>query len=298
MRILTRLRDSGQMLLVVTVWGVNLTLVKLALRELAPMPYNVLRLPLASLVLLVWFGIAEGDWRVEHRHWGRILLLSISGYTIYQYLFISGIAGTTASNTAILFGTSPVLISLLSSFFKQERITWLGWTGIGLAFAGLYLVVAGRQGGFSLSASTWRGDLTVLTAVILWAHYSVSARPLLKVYSPLKFTTLTMSIGSLLFLPLGLPSLAKVDFPAVSWLTWGLLAFSGIMALSVTLILWFDSVRRVGNSQTAVYSNLQPAIAVVFAHFVLGEALTLSLLGGAAIILLGIVLTRRGRQPG
>ncbi len=298
MKISQNIRNSGQMLLVVTIWGVNLTLVKLALRELAPLPYNTLRLPLASVVLLGWFWFSGGGWRIERCHWPRILLLSFSGYTVYQYLFISGIAGTTATNTAILFGTAPVLISLLSSFFKQERIVWTGWLGICLAFLGLYLVIAGRQGGFSLSGATWKGDLTVLAAVLMWAHYSVSARPLLKVYSPLKFTTFTMSIGSLLFLPLGLPSLTRVDFSAVSLGTWALLAYSGILALSLTLILWFDSVRRVGNSQTAVYSNLQPVIGLLFAHLVLGEALTLSLLGGAAIILLGIVLTRKGHRAG
>ena len=47
--------------------------------------------------------------------------------------------------------------------------------------------------------------------------------------------------------------------------------YSGVIALSLALVLWFFSVRRVGNSQTAVYSNLQPVLAMVFAWLLLGE---------------------------
>jgi len=69
-----------------------------------------------------------------------------------------------------------------------------------------------------------------------------------------------------------------------------------VIALSLALVLWFFSVRRVGNSQTAVYSNLQPVLAVVFAWLLLGEKASSSLLLGAAIIFVGIYFTRRGRD--
>jgi len=54
-------------------------------------------------------------------------------------------------------------------------------------------------------------------------------------------------------------------------------------------------VRRVGNSQTAAYSNLQPVLAVLFAWLLLGETASSSLLLGAAVIFIGIYFTRRGR---
>jgi len=284
------------MLLVVTIWALNLSLVKIALAEIPPLPYNGMRLLLAAVVLLAWLLLTEKNLRLRRRDLPKIVMLSFSGYALYQYLFISGIHLTTASNTAVIFGSTPIMVSLLSSFFKQEKITPLGWLGIVLGFAGIYLVVSGRGGGFTLSSQTWKGDLLLFAAVFLWAHYSVSARPLLKIYSPLKFTAVTMGLGSLMFLPFSIAPLRRLQFGTVSAKAWLCMLYSGVIALSLALVLWFFSVRRVGNSQTAVYSNLQPALAVVFAWLLLGEKASSSLLLGAAVIFAGIYFTRRGRD--
>lgn len=283
-------------LLVVAFWAVNLSLVKVALREIPPLPYNGIRLLLASAVLLAWLLFSEGSLRLRRQDLPRILLLSFSGYTLYQYLFIFGIDRTTASNTAVIFGSGPIMISLLSSFFKHERLRPLGWLGIALGFAGIYLVVSGRAGGFALSRQTWKGDLLLFAAVFLWAHYTVSARPLLKIYSPLKFTAVTMGLGSLMFFPFTVPSLRRLSYGSISPKAWLCLLYSGVIALSLALVLWFFSVRRVGNSQTAVIYNLQPVLAVVSASLILGERVTVSLLLGAAVIFIGIYFTRRGRD--
>ena len=287
---------DGLMLIVVTVWALNLSLVKIALAEIAPLPYNGIRLLLAASVLLAWLLFTEGNLRLRRQDLPKMLLLSFSGYTLYQYLFIEGIDLTTASNTAVIFGSAPIMISLLSSFFKHERIKALGWLGIVLGFAGIYMVISGRAGGFSLARQTWKGDLLLFAAVFLWAHYSVSARPLLKIYSPLKFTAVTMGLGALMFFPFSIARLRQLPWAAVSAKAWLCLAFSGVGALSLAMVLWFFSVRRVGNSQTAVYSNLQPVLAVFFACLLLGEKASSSLLLGAAVIFIGIYFTRRGRE--
>jgi drug/metabolite transporter (DMT)-like permease len=288
--------DDFLMLFVVAIWAVNISLVKIALREIPPLPYNGMRLLLAAAVLLVWLRLSEKNLCLRRQDLPKIILLSLSGYTLYQYLFITGINLTAASNTAVIFGSTPIMISLLSSFFKHEKIKPLGWLGIALGFAGIYLVVSGRAGGFSLSQHTWKGDLLLFAAVFLWAHYSVSARPLLKIYSPLKFTAVTMGLGSLMFFPFSVLQLQKLHFASISLKAWLCMLYSGVIALSLTLVLWFFSVRKVGNSQTAVYSNLQPILAVLFAHLLLGERVTPSLLLGAGVVFTGIYFTRRGRE--
>ena len=201
--------NDGMMLLVVTIWAVNLSLVKIALAEIPPLPFNGIRLLLASAVLLAWLLFTENNLRLRRQDLPKIVLLSFSGYTVYQYLFIYGIDLTTASNTAVIFGSAPIMISLLSSFFKHEKIKALGWLGIALGFAGIYLVISGRGGGFALSRRTWKA-ICCSSPPLLRAHYSVSARPLLKVYSPLKFTTVTMGLGSADVLPVSVCPAAPV----------------------------------------------------------------------------------------
>lgn len=280
----------------VTSWALNLSLVKVALREIPPLPYNGIRLLLASAILFFWLLLRRGNLRFDRQDLPKLILLSFSGHALYQFLFISGIHMTTASNTAVIFGATPIMISLLSSFFKHEKIKLLGWLGIALGFTGIYLVISGRAGGFSLTRQTWKGDLLLFSAVFFWAHYSVSARPLLKKYSPLKFTAVTMGLGALMFFPIAVPQLRKLPFASISLQAWMCMLYSGAIALSLALVLWFFSVRKVGNSQTAVYSNLQPVLAVVIAHLLIRETITHTLLLGTLIVVVGIYFTRRGRE--
>jgi len=284
------------MLMVVLIWGVNFSLIKISLREIPPIPFNGIRLLLASSVLMVWLLIKEGNLWVKKEHLLKIVLLSISGYTIYQYLFILGIHLTSASNTGVLFGLAPIAMALISVLLKQETIKPIAWAGILLGFTGVYITVAGKSGGFRFSFETLKGDLLILTAVLIWSHYSVAAKPLLKYYSPLKFTTLTMTIGSILFFPFTIGELKRLPYSAISFEAWFFLVFSGVFALSLSLIIWFFSVRKVGNSQTAIYGNLPPVLAVVFAWLILSESIALSLIIGAAVIFLGIFFTMKGRE--
>jgi drug/metabolite transporter (DMT)-like permease len=282
--------------LIVSVWALNISLVKMALTEFPPMAFNVLRLIIASLILLAVLYRTERNFRIARKDLGKILFLSFSGYAVGQALVIQGISMTSAANTAVIFGTSPILIALLSSFFKHDRISPVGWVGVVLGFLGVYIVIRSRAGGFHLSSQTLKGDVVLFLAVCLWVHFSVSARPLVKVYSPLKFSTVTIALGSLLSIPLALPSLKALSLSTISARSWGFLAYAGIISLAAGLIIWFNSVKRVGNTQTSVYSNLQPVLAVIFAHFLLHDPVTGGLAAGALLVFAGIYLTRRGRD--
>jgi drug/metabolite transporter (DMT)-like permease len=289
-------KSDWLMMLVVLIWALNLSLIKLALKEIPPIPYNGIRLLFGSLFLVLWLLKTEGNLSFQKEHIFKIILLSITGYTLYQYCFIEGIALTTASNTAAIFGISPIMISLFSVFFKHERIKPIAWFGILLGFAGVYLTISGKSGGFHFNLKNLKGDLLILLAVVLWAYYTVSARPLLKFYSPLKFTTLTMTIGSLLFFPFSFKEVIHLDYSTVSISAWLYLAYSGMFGLGVGLIMWFYSIKKVGGSQTAVYSNIQPVFSVFFAWLILAETIPPSLLAGASIILVGIIFTHFGRE--
>ncbi len=283
------------MLIVILIWGLNLSLIKISLKEIPPLPFNGIRLLLSSFLLILAILIIERNLYINKEDIPKILYLSIVGHTIYQLLFISGINFTTASNTSVILGTSPIVISIFSSYFKHEKIKPVGWLGISLGFIGLYIVIRGK-GEIHLSSQTIKGDLLLALAVLLWSYYSVSSKPLLKVYSPLKFTGITMTIGSILFFPFSIKEIRELPFSSISFSAWLWLIYSGALALSLSLVIWFISVQKVGNSQTAIYSNLQPVFAVIFAHFILSEKITFNIILGALIIFTGIYLARVGKE--
>ncbi len=282
------------MLVVILIWGLNLSVIKISLREIPPLPFNGIRLLLSSFLLLISLLISGKSLHIKKEDLPKVFFLSIIGHTVYQLFFIKGIDYTTASNTSIILGTSPIVISIFSSYFKHEKIKPLGWFGIFLGFIGLYIVIRGK-GEPHLSSLTLKGDLILAIAVILWSYYSVSSKPLLKRYSPLEFISITMSLGSIFFFPFSIKEIKNLQFSSISLSAWLWLIYSGALALSLSLVIWFISVKKVGNSQTAIYSNLQPVFAVIFSHFILHENITFNLIIGAMIIFVGIYLTRIGK---
>jgi drug/metabolite transporter (DMT)-like permease len=78
--------------------------------------------------------------------------------------------------------------------------------------------------------------------------------------------------------------------------TWAGLVYSMLFALVAAYILWYRSVRDVGNLRTAIYSNLVPVFGALFGVLILGEKVTIGLLGGGLCIFAGILLTRMARH--
>jgi drug/metabolite transporter (DMT)-like permease len=105
-------------------------------------------------------------------------------------------------------------------------------------------------------------------------------------------TGLSMAIGTLLYVPLVLPHLRRIDWGNVDRMTWVAIVYSALFALCVAYTIWYAAVRAIGSARTSVYSNVVPLVAMVTAVVFLGEPLGLRKIGGAAAVLIGVALTR------
>ena len=280
------------MLLVVILWAVNFSVIKIALREFTPLSFNGPRLAIASLLLLLLLWKQEGRLSLPRSDLWKVAVLGIVGNTLYQLLFISGLDRTTASNTSLVMTVTPVFIALLSAVFIRERIHWAGWLGILMAFLGLYLVIFGLSFAASFSSRNRQGDLLILSGNLCWAVYTVFSKPLLERMSALKLTTFTLAIGTLFYLPLTVREVAALSWGSLSARSWAGLVLSGVFAVAVSYVIWYSSVKRVGNTKTGIYGNITPVFTVFFAYLFLGESVSPVQVVGTLIIVLGFSLTR------
>jgi drug/metabolite transporter (DMT)-like permease len=301
------------LLLMTLIWGTNYALVKSAFRELDPQAFNALRLLEASCVMVAAnrivsrmkprqegtrgsgeiASIFHSPAPVTRADWVRIAWLGLVGHCIYQYLFVGGLAKTSVANGALLVSSSPIVITLLSWATGKERIGALHWAGTLLSLLGIYIVV-GR--GAHVTAASLRGDAMLIAAVVCWAFYTIGARPLMARHSPVGVTALSMLIGTLVYVPIAAPALARVPWAEVSPITWVKLVYSSLFAICVAYTIWYAAVREIGSARTSVYSNLLPIVAMITAYIWLREPIGLAKLGGAAAVLAGVALTRIGQQ--
>lgn len=280
------------------IWGVNFSVVKVVLREMDPFALNALRFPLAALAFWLVLRARGGVRRPASEDVPRILLLGLVGNVAYQVFFIQGLDGTLAGNASLLLATTPIWTLVLSFVAGHERPNLRVMAGIGCTLTGIVLIVLGRGGGLTVQSSTLRGDLLMLGAAVLWSAYTVWGRTPVTRYGPLRMTAWSLWIATPVIVVMGIPSLRSSDLTAVSPGAWLGVVYAGVLSIAVAYVLWYRGVQLLGNSRTAVYSNLVPVMALVTAWLWLGETPTVGQLAGACVILGGLWLSRTAQAPG
>jgi drug/metabolite transporter (DMT)-like permease len=280
--------------LMVLVWAVNFSVVKLALDVFDPLGFNALRFVLASAfvyAVLRWQGPIRLPGR---RDLPRLILLGVVGNVLYQLAFIFGLNLTRAGNASVMMALTPLFIALLSWRMGHEQPGRLTWLGGACSVAGVALV--SRTALQLEGSSALLGDLILVGAGITWACYTVGSRPLVQRLGSVQTTAWTMWSGTVLLALLGIPSLWAQNWAAVDAGAWGGLAFSAILSIGLSYLIWYRGVERLGNTRTSIYSNLTPAAALVVAALWLGEQLTVVSVLGASMTIGGVMLVRSDQR--
>jgi drug/metabolite transporter (DMT)-like permease len=274
-------------------WGSNFTVVKVATRFVPELPFNALRLLVASTAFLAAIRIREGWPRLTRQEWVRVAQLAVLGHVLYQVCFVAGVKRTSVANSSLIFAFTPVVVALLTAAVGHERVPLTRWAGALLSMSGIYLVVGARAG---TADATLAGDLLATGAMCCWAIYTVAARPLLTRRSALTITGYSMAIGSLIYLPLAWRGLRDLAWSSVPASAWAALTLSALLALFVAYVIWYTAVQTIGGTRTSMYSNVTPLVAMTVAAIWLGEPITVRKVFGAAAVITGLAITRLERQ--
>lgn len=276
--------------LMVFVWGVNFAVVKHALADIQPLAFNALRFVIASVLVLAVLR-ARGELSLpERRDLPRVVALGLLGNVIYQMCFILGLSRTGAGHAALILALTPIMTAFLSMLTGHEKPGPRTWGGASLSILGIALV-----SGASVSVSGTEalvGDAILVTACVAWAVYTVGARPIVRRYGSVRTTAWTLWTGALGLIVLGIPSLLRQEWGAVRAAAWGGLAFSATFAIALAYLIWYRGVERIGNTRTAIFSNLTPVVALFAGVVLLNEKPSSLALIGAALTLGGVMIVR------
>lgn len=273
------------------IWGVNFSVVKFGTQVVPALAFNGARMLLAAAALAALALVRSP--RVGRRDVVALLLLGVLGNGVYQYLFVQGVALTRAGNAALVLAATPAVVALLGRVRGVERIGAGAAAGIALSIAGIGLIVLGTAQGDAGDASL-RGDLLVLGGCVAWALYTVLLTPYAARVDGILLSAITMVGGTVPLVLVAAPAIAAAPWGGLAWQGWAAIVYSGLGALVVAYLIWYRGVRTLGPTRTAMFANLQPVIALAVAWLTLGEQPTIFQGTGAALILGGLLLTRRG----
>jgi drug/metabolite transporter (DMT)-like permease len=279
-------------LLMALIWGINFSVIKYGTTILPPLGYNAFRTMLAAvsltLIALIWGGTAP-----NRRDLLLLLALGALGNGVYQTLFIEGLARTRAGEAALVVGASPALMAIFARMRGIERVDQRRAVGIALSMFGVGLVVFGRAtSGESAAGGSLFGDLLVLCGAVCWAVYTVLLIPFTKRVSGFWVIALNLIGGATVLAVVGARGILSVNWMTLPGVAWAAILYSGLGGLVIAYIFWLYGIRKLGPTRTALYGNLQPLIALLFAWLTLGEIPTAWQALGAGTIVGGVLLTR------
>lgn len=271
--------DVVRLVALAAIWGASFLFMRIAAPAIGPLATADFRTLIAGLALAAYFAAIgfDAQWRRWWRHYAAVgLLTSGIPFLLYAYAALSLPAGLLS----VINATAPMWGALFSVLLLGERLTRRVMAGLVTGVAGVALVTQpGADAAFAL--------LPVLAASGACLCYGLSGAYLRRFMRDAP--SRGMAVGSQLSAGiLLLPLVALAPPPASAGaLAIGCIVALGLLCGAVAYLLYFRLITDIGATGTLTVTYLIPIFGVLWGAVFLGEAITPSMLGGAALVLLG-----------
>lgn len=280
------------LLFCVTAWGSNFVFGAILVEVFDPSIIAVLRLFFILIFLfLVTFRAVKAQKLTVYNY----IFLAIAGFigvSLNQWSFYASLQYTEPVTAALILALSPIVTSLLSSYWFNEKKTVRFWIGSVTALFGVWLVVSN---GSLLVPNIGKGELLIGLTMLSFSVFLIFVQHLSKTIHPAVITWYSNVFGIVGLIPfIPWEKLSSVLAVPVSY--WILLVATAVIMHGLCTYLWNNSIQSVGASKAALLLNLEPFIAMLFSLMILGQAIQVIQLAGAIIIIAGVGISLRKKE--
>ena len=274
---------------VVLTWGINFGLAKSAYQDIPPVLFAAIRFTVSGILIFLLTFWRERSISIRREDLVRIAAVGGLGLGLYQILWSLGLNKTSASNSALILSTQPLLGALYMDLIKKESVGKRQYLGMILALGGVILVILKPTVKLHFSLDTLSGDLLTLVAGVCAAiFFSAWSKPLLEIYSPLRLMGYCMVIGSSVLWLAALFLHQSVAWGQIGVKAWGSLGYAIFFSGVVGHTSWYAGIGRIGVTRALVYLYFIPICAVLFNYSLMGEKIFIQQLLGGVLILWGV----------
>jgi drug/metabolite transporter (DMT)-like permease len=272
------------------IWGIPYLFIKIAVEDLSPAAVVFARTLLAALLLLP-LAAARRQLRPLLPAWPWLLLFALLEVCAPFGLLTLAEQQISSSLTGLLVAAVPLIQAVFSRLLGMaDRIDGRRLVGLLVGIAGVAALVGiDVRGGSLLSAGA------VLLAAACYAAGPLVATLKLSHLPSLAVSAVAMALSALAYAPFAAGSLGgvgRVGAPA-----WVAVVVLGVLCSAVAFLVFFALLAEVGPARTTVITYVNPAVAVLLGVLTLGEPVTVGLVVGFPLVLLGSYLATRRSAP-
>jgi drug/metabolite transporter (DMT)-like permease len=264
---------------------------KAATNTVPPVVLTFLRTLISSTLYVAYIIYAKLPFKYRGKDLVSIFFLGLISVPVNQFIFLYGIKRTTATNAALLYSLTPVIVMFISHFYLKEKITLSKALGALIALSGVIIIIGEK--GITLGLTYIKGDLLVFSAVVAWAMYTVLGRKLVIKHGAINTTIYSALIGSIAFSPFGVAASVNYRYSEISTGTWMEIIYLGIITSIVGYVLWYYALSKIDATKVAVFTNGQPIATAILSAIFLGQVITTTFIIGAVITITGVLITQQ-----
>ncbi|BBH20663.1 putative transporter YvbV [Paenibacillus baekrokdamisoli] len=287
---LTRTQTILLIVFLVTVWGVNWPLSKLALTYTPPVLFSGMRTLLGGLFLFIVAVTRYKQLRFKET-WFIYLISALLNVVLYYGLQTIGLNYMPAGLFAAIVFLQPVLVGIFSWLWLGESMYGLKIIGLILGFLGVGVI---SSGGLSEHIS-FIGILLALGSSLSWALGTVYVKKIGSAVDSIWLVTLQLIMGGL-FMTITGSSVERWKDIVWNWTFILSLLFISVFVIAIGWLVFYKLMDSGEASKVASFTFLIPLLAILIGTLFLNEPFTLSLLVGLVLILVSIYCVNRTRR--
>ncbi len=255
-------------------------------RRYIPLPSSLLAMARGAIgvVFLLIFMAVKKEKLGFREIKDKILLLCISGVFIgfNWILLFEAYNYTTVATATLCYYMAPVFVIIASPFLFKEKLTLKKIICVIVALVGMVLVSGVIETGFS-GAGEFKGVLLGLGAAVLYATVVLMNKKTAGVPAYTK-TVIQLGSAAIVLLPYTLltENFAELTFEPLTII---MLLIVGVVHTGWSYALYFGSMDNLKAQTVAIFSYIDPVVAIILSALILNEEMSIFGVIGAILVL-------------
>ncbi len=279
-------------------WGTTWIATKIGVNHMPPLQLAGLRQLLAGLIFVSFFVIKKAAFP-RGKEWRSVIMLSILSFMLSNSLMVWGLSFIPAGIASIIGATFPLWLVVINMLTGAQKIPRLAVVGFALGFTGICIIFYEHFDAF-LKPGFRAGITLSLAASWAWAVGTVITKKSAVAFNPYFSMGLQMLFSGMVTLLITycvrVPGIQAVSLLTIPWQSWLAIVYLVLFGSIITFVAYLYALQRLPTTQMSVYGYINPIVAVILAAIVFSEPVTMFIITGGAVTLLGVYLINRAHK--
>ena len=272
-------------------WGTTWVASREGVQYMPALQLAGIRQTIGGLFYVVYFLFKRTNWP-KGKEWWPVIVLSFLNFMVSNALSTWGVQYISAGLGSIIGSIFPLWLVLIGLFGSQSSINKKASIGLALGFTGICVIFYQHLQDF-LNADFRFGIFLSVLSTWSWAIGTIYTKQQAEKFNPYFALGLQMIIAGPFLYLVAVSTNNSIPFMEIPWQSWAAIGYLAIFGSVISFVAYLYALQNLPTEQVSIYAYINPVIALFAGAFLFGEKLTIVIVAGVLITLLGVRLVNK-----